>query len=554
MNLFIKIKEFILKHKKISILAVIILLGAGFWIYKSFAGTGEEAKYVLAQASKQTIVSSISGTGQVSALNQVSLSPGSGASGKVVYLNAVSGQTVSAGTLLIQLDTTEAEKTIRSAESSLRSAQITLQKLQGDGSLAVPQNKQDAIDTLDQDYQSAYNTVSSVFTDLPAVMTDLQNIIYGNTFTNNQYNIDYYTSNAYTLNQSITSLKDSLVKSYKTASDEYTKNFNAYKETSRYSDNATIDSIVNETYNTTRDVAQAIKDTTNLIQFYKDALTKSNLKTNTTADTHLTTANSDLSKINSDMSSLLNIQSTINKDKQSIADSDLDIESQKLSLQNSQNSLQDAKEALSNYYIYAPFAGVVGDVSVKKGDTISSSTSAITFITQKQITEISLSETDIPKIKLGQKATLTFDAIEELSIVGQVTEMDAIGTVNQGVVSYNVQIAFDTQDNRVKPGMSVSASVITDTKQNVLTVPNSAVKTKNGSYYVLIPSGTATTQKTVEIGVADDTNTEIISGLAEGDQVVTRTISGTATTSTTSSTKTTNKATQTFMGAGGPPN
>ncbi|MCX6721512.1 MAG: hypothetical protein NT026_02865 [Candidatus Staskawiczbacteria bacterium] len=112
--------------------------------------------------------------------------------------------------------------------------------------------------------------------------------------------------------------------------------------------------------------------------------------------------------------------------------------------------------------------------------------------------------------------------------------------------------------------MSASANIITDTQQNVLTVPNSAVKTKNGSHYVLVlsqkqdltsstasqgfSSTVAPTQKTVEIGVADDTSTQITSGLAEGDQVVTRTITSTKTAATT-------RATQNLMGGGtgGPP-
>ena len=570
MNFFSKIKNIVLKHKIISLIIVLILLGGGYWEYKSSTNTSGVTRYVLAAAVKGTIISSVSGTGQVSASDQMILSPGPGASGKIVYLNAASGQKVFAGTLLLQLDTTDAEKTIRNAEASLQSAQISLQKLEGVSTLSIPKNKQDAIDTLNQDYQSGYNTVSSIFTDLPTVMTDLQTIIYGTTFNNYQQNIDFYTGTAYTYDQTAIQFKDSLVKSYKTASDEYTKNFNDYKSTTRYSDNATVDSVLNETYNTTIDIAQAIKDTNNLIQFYKDTLAKYNIKGNSVADTQLSTVNSDSSKTNSDLISLLNAQSTIKGDKDAVANSDLDLQSQALAVQNSQNSLQDAKDALKNYYIYAPFDGVVGAVSVQKGDTISSGASAITFITQKEYTTISLSEIDVTKIKLGNKSVLTFDAISGLSIAGQVTEIDTIGTVSQGVVSYNVQITFDTQDSRIKPGMSVSASVITDVQQNVLTVPNSSVKSKNGNYYVLVLSqkqdltsssanqGFISTntpsQKPVTIGVADDTNTEIMSGLSEGDQVVVRTISGSsavAASSNSSASRTATSTTRSLFGAGG---
>jgi HlyD family secretion protein len=573
-NFLIKVWTYIFKHKIISSILLIAIIGGGYYWYSSANTTTGSTRYILAEASKQTINTSVSGTGQVSASDQIALS--FKASGQVTYLNAISGQKVSAGTLLAQIDTTSAEKSVRDAQASLDAEKITLQKLEGPTGSTTPKNKQDAIDTLNQSYQSGYNTISSVFIDLPTIMNDLQNILYASTFNSYQQNIDYYTFNAYTYDQKASQFKDSVTKSYQVALDSYNKTFNSYKTTTRFSDNATIDSTISDTYTTTKNIAQAVKDANNLIQFYKDTLTFYNIKTSSVADTNLTTLNNDSSKTNSDIISLLNAQNTISNDKDSVNNSDLDLQSEQLSLQQKQNSLQDAKDNLANYYIYSPFDGIIGAVSIQKGDNASSGSSAITFITQKQITAISLNEVDITKIKMGNKATLTFDAIDGLTMTGEVTEIDTIGTVSQGVVSYSVKIAFDTQDDRIKPGMSVNASIITQTKQNVLAVPNSAVKTKSGSSYVLVLSqkedltsstatqgfisATAPTQKTVQIGISDDTNTEITSGLSEGDQVVSRTIAATSTTSatktttSTSTTRATNRATQTLIGGGGPPN
>ena len=176
---------------------------------------------------------------------------------------------------------------------------------------------------------------------------------------------------------------------------------------------------------------------------------------------------------------------------------------------------------------------------------------------------MTLNEVDVAKINVGQKATLSFDAISDLSIAGTVSEIDAVGTVSQGVVTYAVKISFDTQDDRVKNGMSVSASIITNIKQDVLSVPNGAIKTKNGTSYVEIfdtplqtpiagavgsPSVVAPKQQIVTTGLASDSITEIVSGLKEGDQVVSRTITGT--TSTTSAKKST--STKSLLGGGGP--
>ena len=70
-----------------------------------------------------------------------------------------------------------------------------------------------------------------------------------------------------------------------------------------------------------------------------------------------------------------------------------------------------------------------------------------------------MNEVDAAKISVGNKTTLTFDATEDLTLTGKVAQIDTIGTVEQGVVSYKVKIAFDTQDERIKPGMTANASI-----------------------------------------------------------------------------------------------
>ena len=116
---------------------------------------------------------------------------------------------------------------------------------------------------------------------------------------------------------------------------------------------------------------------------------------------------------------------------------------------------------------------------VEVGEDASSGITMGTIITAQELATIVLNEVDVAKVKLGEKATLTFDAIPDLTIAGQVSEIDSVGTVSQGVVNYNVKISFATQDDRVKSGMSVDATIITDIAQNVVVVPNGAIKTAN---------------------------------------------------------------------------
>jgi multidrug efflux pump subunit AcrA (membrane-fusion protein) len=162
------------------------------------------------------------------------------------------------------------------------------------------------------------------------------------------------------------------------------------------------------------------------------------------------------------------------------------------------------------------------------------------IITKEEIADISLNEIDITKIAVGQKATLTFDAIAGLTVDGTIAEIDTLSTTSSGVVTYTVKVAFDNTDPRIKPGMTVSADVLLQQKDNVIAVPNDAIKTVRGKSMVTIQDlasgATATKQVEVTTGISNDSQTEILSGLNEGDVVIiTRKISAAGATATTPS-------------------
>lgn len=535
-HFFTKAKTLILKHKVISLIILLVIIGGGYFWYHTAAASSGKVTYVTMPAAMGTIVTSVSGSGQVSSSDQIDLK--SKVSENVTYVGVQEGQQVSQGTLLMEFDTTDAEKSVRDAQLSLQNAQLSLEKLAGSSDLTVPQNQQDAQDTLNKDYNTTYNNIANAFIDLPNVMTGLNNILYGYTLSNNQENIDYYTDDTYTYDQGVNTYKDSANTSYQTALAAYTQSFNDYKAASADSSQTQLDALTQETIDTSNDITQAIKDANNLIQFYENTFTKYNLKINPTADTQLSTLNTYLGKVNTDGSALINTQNSIVSDKENVAGAGLNLQSQQLSLQQVQNSLDDAKDNLSNCYIYAPFNGIVAAIDYQKGDAASSGSTAVTMITNQSITQIPLNEVDISKIKIGQKATLTFDAIPDLTIVGQVQEIDTLGTVTQGVVTYNVKLVFATQDTQVKTGMSVDANIITDTAQNVLVVPNSAIKKSGSTSYVQVLVNGVPERKTVQTGLASDTQTQILSGISAGDNVITQTITTAKTTAATSANST----------------
>ncbi len=558
-------------------MVAVVLVGGGI-AFAFTRGTKGETRYVLATVARGSVITTVSGTGQVSTSNQVDVKPK--VSGDVTAVMVKAGQTVRAGVALAYIDARDAQKAVRDAQVNLQSAQLSLDKLQkptdaltltqAQNSLARAQeSKQTASDDLQKSYDDGYNTVSNVFLELPGIMTGLDDLLFGtnSSIMSGQWNLDYYSGAAAQFDDRSDVYKKDAYDKYQTARKAYDQNFIDYKSASRFSDSATVESLITESYATSKSIAEAVKSLNNLIQFYKDTLTLHSVRPTAVADTHLTTLSGYTSKTNTHVSNLLNITNSIQSDKDTITNATrtideatqslaklqagtdaLDLASAQLTLKQRQNALYDAQEKLADYSIRAPFDGTVAVVTVKKADAVSSGTAAFTMITQQKLAELSLNEVDVAKVKVGQKATLTFDAVEGLSITGEVAEVDSIGAVSQGVVSYKVKINFDTQDDRVKSGMSVSANIITEMRQDVLIVPNGAIKGQVGNYYIEtitnpsaevvgvqgVTSVAAPNRTTIEIGLADDTSTEVMSGLKEGDAIIARTI--TATTKATTQT------------------
>ncbi len=550
----------IFAHKKISVLLVVALAVGGYYSYKALNPQKTAVSYTTETAQIGTVIQSVSGTGQISASNKIDLKAKT--AGDVALVNVSSGQAVKQGDVLVKIDSSDATQAVKDAQIALETAQLNLEKLlkpvdeltlmQAQNSLTQAQDtKSNAQDSLAKSYDDAFNDIGGAFLDLPAIMIGLQNIVQGSDSTVVQSSanyLEYYYNSVNQYSAASGYLRDANA-AYAKARVAYDQNTNDYKKINRSSDVATIESLLNETYDTTKQMADAIKSVTNLVQFYEDKAAENNVVPQAFADTQLTSLASYSSKVNSHLAALLSDKNTIKDAKDTIVSSDrtitektlslknteagadeLDIRAQKIAVDQKAAALSDAQEKLASCVIAAPFDGTVSSVGVTSADSVASGGVVATLITNSQIAGISLNEVDVAKIKTGQLVTLTFDAIDGLTLTGKVSEIDTVGAVSQGVVSYGTKIGFDTQDDRVKPGMSVTASIITAAKHDVLTVPNAAVKTDNsGAYYVEVMSGSGIpSRKSVETGLANDELTEITSGLNEGDTVVVSSTAATA--------------------------
>jgi macrolide-specific efflux system membrane fusion protein len=197
--------------------------------------------------------------------------------------------------------------------------------------------------------------------------------------------------------------------------------------------------------------------------------------------------------------------------------------------------------------IIAPISGKVSGLSIQVGAIIASNASSSSSNQSNNkiasiktdalpVVSVNLTEIDILKVKIGNKATITVDAMPNDTFTGKIVSIDTVGTKTSGVVNYPVVIQLDLASNSLFPNMNAAANIITDSKNGILVVPSSAIITENEQIMARVMKNGKMTTIPVEIGISSDTQTEIVSGITEGTEVVSSvTLSTAAKTTTTSS-------------------
>jgi len=211
-----------------------------------------------------------------------------------------------------------------------------------------------------------------------------------------------------------------------------------------------------------------------------------------------------------------------------------DVKQARAQVQRALAQLRNARIQLADTVITAPRDGVIVEKLVQEGTVISSSTSAFSQGTtivrladmRRIYVDAEVAEADIAQVWVGQKVDVSVDAFPGEIFEGKVVRIDPRTTVEQNVVYVHVLVELDEVDERLKPGMSATCDFLVDRKENVLAVPNEAVKEdEEGKTYVevLVHANPApkTERRYVEIGLQGTMFTEVKKGLKEGEVVVT---------------------------------
>ncbi|HEY8762100.1 MAG TPA: biotin/lipoyl-binding protein [Candidatus Dormibacteraeota bacterium] len=507
--------------------------------------------------SMGTVTTSVTATGTLVPAQQMNL--GFKTAGTLTAVDVHVGDHVRSGQLLATIDPAPLEIALQQAQATLASAQATLSNTLSGTSLTQAQH---GLDQANQNYTDAVNAANatnaadqaaagadqtSVNSDLAQVNADKANYWY------TQYGLalqSYQNQLAIHQNQWQTDLC-----TYNTATNPPPC---AGDATAIQADQGNIactqgTSIVGCTFEQ-QQMASAVKSyNADNAKFSADSAKVSADNAKTNADSA-----SGQRSIQQAQNAVTNAQDSFNNQA---VNRPATIQQQQAQIASASALVDTAQANLTAATLDAPMDGVITSLTGQAGDGVSPSTGSsgaeapgttaplpssgtgtgstggsafMTLMNDKAFqTVVSFAESDAAKVASGQAGTVTFDAITGLTIPIHVLAVAGSSTVSSNVVNYYVTLTLDSLDDRLKPGLTTNATVITARAANVLVVPNAAITHRGTTATVTVLQGSKEVVTDVETGIAGSGTTEIISGLKAGDKVVLPT---TATRTTTTGT------------------
>jgi RND family efflux transporter MFP subunit len=377
-------------------------------------------------------------------------------SGQVKSINVKVGDQVKAGQVLAQLAAPDLEISLAKAQNALQTSQIKLQQTQAGPKAADIESARAALASAQAAYQVALDKYKLTNAQLAVARTQVDKAAA--TIQRDQAAYDWEKNNWLDPNPSLSAQATAL----SDAQTAYTMTLEAYNQQAAGINNTALESAASQ-------VAQAQYQLDNLL--------------NTPTPEALSQA-----------------QAQVKQDEASV---------------------QQAQVQLAQASVVAPFDGIVADIYAQPGQSVGSSTQALALADLSHLNiAITLSEVDIPQVQPGQPVHVTLDADPGTVFTGTVTEVDLVGVATQGVVNYGAMVTLADSTSTIRPGMNASANIILQHRENVLLVPNRAVRTVGNRKLVTVLYKGQLIDVPVTLGLSGDTSSEVLSGLQEGDVVV----------------------------------
>jgi len=533
-----------------TIIVAIVLVVAGSFIFSS----GEEFEYTTEPVKIGSLIQTVTATGVVESAQDVDLN--FQITGKLSEMNVVEGQEVKVGEVLAQLEAGSLNAQINQYQASVALAQADLDKIRAGSSVEAVRIAQEKVTKAEADLAAANSTNYSQFSTLrDKTLDELTNSTsIASLFLDkvNYYFVD--RDNATLWNQlEVDDDDEDELDQLRLDYDRYRKELKALKLVTVTSNDsieliiARVETIRNFLIKL-NDLAYRSSRVANLIlvnDYYPQAtkdLIKSEFVTqqsvvNTTIGS-LQSAKSNL--VNSISSSSGDVQSAINAlaiaraelSQVQAGPRDFETAAAQANLASAQAQLQRILADASQYALVAPIDGTITKVNYSVGEQTSMTDAIVSMLSTGLFqVKVDIPESDIAKIKTGDKVSIELDAFgSDHTFSGAITFIDPAQTVIQDVTYYKTIVSFDQDEwnAQIKSGMTADVTITTAATGDVLSVPQRAVHIRQATLdqpierYVEVMINGVVEERKVTIGLrADGGLVEIISGLTEGEQVVT---------------------------------
>jgi len=559
---------------RVGVLVLVAALGGGGVMVARSSTPTAKADQKTATVARGNVTQTVTVSGSISAQGQARLSFKAG--GKIAVIYVTTGQAVTAGQPLAKQDTTDLEAAVATAQQNLANAQNTLSKLKSNYA-AAKTNFASFTDAAIGGIASFQSSLDAIQAQVDAVIAEMRLVVGGNDSGDLRNALNSITNaNSPALQNARSNslvLLTPAVGDYQTAKASVLSGVSSYDSAfAAGSDTTSMPStfgLTQSNYTISASRLQSAFDTTTaVLGSLQSAVTsaQASLNTQATRDLHnpfdqwrtdlaslytavtnqlqnVSTVKLKLTQAGTYLGTMSDVvggsiatatqniattqqraQSSIDNAQNAVANIPFNLQSAQTAVDNANSAVATAKTNLDSAVLTAPAAGIVASIANQVGEYVNGGNTNSAFMvltnTQSLVLHGTIGEADVAKLKLGQVANLTIDALSGQRMTGKVTSLDPVATIQQGVPVYGIDIAIDVPSSSVKAGMSASASVILASKQNVLTVPNTVIRTINGQRGVQVLKDGEIVDTVVTFGLSNDTVTEVVSGLSENDVVV----------------------------------
>lgn len=209
------------------------------------------------------------------------------------------------------------------------------------------------------------------------------------------------------------------------------------------------------------------------------------------------------------------------------------IETKQASVDRQKTAVEQAQQRVDELTVKAPFDGVFSTDFANQRQNVLARFPVGAAVEQGALfggvasldvmtLPIQVDELDLTSIKPGLKAEVSVDAIAGKKFTGEVLQVSTVGTTTNGVTYYDAVVGVENKEQVLKYGMTGTAEILVQDKQNVLTLPLEALRIQRGNATVTVkkPDGTLQENTPVKLGISSKTAVEVVEGLQEGDEVV----------------------------------